>query len=187
MTTSRVESGGDNPFNPPPELRDPARRLRGRLVSPVTVWTAADDGKPAAITVSSVVVAEGSPASVLGLIDPLSEFWSTVRRSKRFVVHVLLEEHRRLSDSFAGRYPGPGSKFEDFPFHLSAWGPALQDVRTRAFCSLGGFLEVGEALLVRGDIDQHELGSSATSPLAYFRGGYYGIRPRRVKARPTTT
>jgi hypothetical protein len=27
------------PFAVPPERRDPARRLRGRLVAPVTVWT----------------------------------------------------------------------------------------------------------------------------------------------------
>jgi 3-hydroxy-9,10-secoandrosta-1,3,5(10)-triene-9,17-dione monooxygenase reductase component len=183
---SRVVSGGDNPFNPPPELRDPARRLRGRLVSPVTVWTSATvRDEPAAITVSSLLVAEGDTPAVLGLIDPLSDFWSAVQQSKRFVVHVLLEEHRKLSEVFAGRHPGPGSKFDGLAFELTPRGPVLGDIRTRAFCSLGGVLDVGDALLVRGDIDGHELSAAATSPLAYFRGAYYGLRPPRVRGRGT--
>jgi 3-hydroxy-9,10-secoandrosta-1,3,5(10)-triene-9,17-dione monooxygenase reductase component len=177
--TSRVVSGGDNPFNPPHELRDPARRLRGRLAAPVTVWTAGDGDGPTAITVSSILIAEGTTPAVLGLIDPLSDFWSAAQRSKRFVMHVLLEEHRKLSELFAGRYPGPGSKFDGVPYQLTPWGPTLDQVRTRAFCSLGGLLEVGDGFLLRGDIDEYGLGSPATSPLVYFRGGYHGIRPRR--------
>jgi 3-hydroxy-9,10-secoandrosta-1,3,5(10)-triene-9,17-dione monooxygenase reductase component len=176
---SRVVSGGDNPFNPPPERRDPARRLRGRLVSPVTVWTAATDDGPVGITVSSILVADGEPPAVLGLIDPLSDFWSAVQESKAFIVHVLLEPHRRLSDLFAGRYPGPGSKFDGVAFEPTPWGPVLDDAGTRACCRLGGATEVGDALLVRGDVERHELGPGSTAPLAYFRGDYYGIRPRR--------
>jgi hypothetical protein len=35
-----IRIGGQHPFATPPELRSPARRLRGRLLAPVTVWTA---------------------------------------------------------------------------------------------------------------------------------------------------
>jgi len=35
-----IRVGGQPPFAVPAERRDPARRLRGRLVAPVTVWTA---------------------------------------------------------------------------------------------------------------------------------------------------
>ena len=38
-----IRIGMQPPFTVPPERRDPARRLRGRLVAPVTVWTA---GRP---------------------------------------------------------------------------------------------------------------------------------------------
>ena len=63
--------------------QDSARRLRGRLTVPVTVWTAYDrDGIPAGITVSSVLVVEGEPPEVIGLLGPLSEFWDAVSHSK---------------------------------------------------------------------------------------------------------
>jgi hypothetical protein len=48
---------GDTPFAVPPERRSPARRLRGRLVAPVTVWTAGHPPGGAGLTVSSVLVA----------------------------------------------------------------------------------------------------------------------------------
>jgi hypothetical protein len=35
-----IRIGRQPPFAVPPERRDPARRLRGRLVAAVTVWTA---------------------------------------------------------------------------------------------------------------------------------------------------
>ena len=54
--------GNQHPFAVPPERRDPARRLRGRLVAPVTVWTAGHPSTGAGLTVSSVLVAEGQPA-----------------------------------------------------------------------------------------------------------------------------
>ena len=36
--------------------RDPVRQLRGRLVSPVTLWTAGDADRRAGLTVSSTEV-----------------------------------------------------------------------------------------------------------------------------------
>jgi hypothetical protein len=35
-----IRVGGQHPFATPPDRRSPARRLRGRLLAPVTVWTA---------------------------------------------------------------------------------------------------------------------------------------------------
>jgi 3-hydroxy-9,10-secoandrosta-1,3,5(10)-triene-9,17-dione monooxygenase reductase component len=42
-----IRIGGQPPFAVPPERRDPTRRLRGRLVAPVTVWTAGRRAGPA--------------------------------------------------------------------------------------------------------------------------------------------
>jgi flavin reductase (DIM6/NTAB) family NADH-FMN oxidoreductase RutF len=57
---------------------------------PVTIWTAnGNEGRPEGITVSSILIGEGDPPSVLGLIAPDPSFWDAVRASKRFVVHVL--------------------------------------------------------------------------------------------------
>ena len=48
--------GDENPFVAAVEDRDPGRRLRGRLVAPVTVWTASGADGPVGLTVSSVLM-----------------------------------------------------------------------------------------------------------------------------------
>jgi flavin reductase (DIM6/NTAB) family NADH-FMN oxidoreductase RutF len=71
----------------------------------VTVWTAASLDRRAGLTVSSLLVAEGEPAEVLGLIDPLSELFDVLVERGAFVVHVLDHSDRRLAGMFAGEYP----------------------------------------------------------------------------------
>src|SRR4029450_1483771 len=96
-----IRIGRQPPFAVPPERRDPARRLRGRLVGPGTVWTAGKLPGGAGLTVSSVLVAEGQPARLLGLIDPTSAFWETARETGAFVVHVLAVGDRALAERFS--------------------------------------------------------------------------------------
>src|SRR5918911_4727419 len=84
-----IRVGSQPPFAVPPERRDPPRRLRGRLVTPVTVWTAGRPPGGAGLTASSVLVAEGQPARLLGLIDPTSAFWEAAQETRAFVVHAL--------------------------------------------------------------------------------------------------
>ena len=172
---------GEDPFGTPVELREPARRFRGRLVAPVTGWISiAEDGTPAAITVSSIMVAEGTPAAIVGLLDPLSEFWSALEHTERFVVHVFDRSHRRVADQFAGRYPGPDARFENVELSTSSWGPVVEHVKDRAYCTLASFTEIGDLLLVRGDIDKLELADADLDPLAYFRGHYQDVKPRHT-------
>jgi hypothetical protein len=47
-----------DPFATPEQDKSPVRRLRGRLASAVTLWTAPG---PAGLTVSSMLVADGDP------------------------------------------------------------------------------------------------------------------------------
>lgn len=188
ISTGETGAGGEgvriqssDPFATPPELRDPARRFRARLVAPVTVWTAtAGDGGRTGITVSSVVVGEGEPPTMLGLVGPVTDFWEAVGETKAFVVHVLDDRQRRIADDFAGRNPGPDAPFGELAVDESAWGPVLADVPTRAYCNLGGFLEVGYFLMVRGDIDHFDVPDHARSPLAHYRGDYFTVRPRET-------
>ena len=168
-----------DPFATPAELRDPARRFRARLVAPVTVWTAAAaDGRRTGITVSSLTVVEGEPPVVMGVIGPVTDFWEAVGETKRFVVHALDEDQRRVADDFAGRNPGPDAPFGSLATEESEWGPLLADVATRAYCRMGGFLEVGYFLMVRGDIDSFDLPDRPRPPLAHYRGDYVNVRPR---------
>jgi 3-hydroxy-9,10-secoandrosta-1,3,5(10)-triene-9,17-dione monooxygenase reductase component len=168
---------GADPFELPVEERDAIRRLRGRLPMPVTIWTAYGvEDFPAGITVSSMLVEEGDPPCVLGLIAPDSTLWDAVRVSKRFVVHILDRNQSRIADQFALRYPG--DPFEEVAIVKSDHGPVLGDVRTRSACSLAGYLDGGYSLMIRGSIDQVELDPNPTQPLVHYRGRYLttGIR-----------
>ncbi len=173
--TSRI---GSNPFTTPIEAREPARRLRGRLAMPVTVWTAQGAAKNAAgITVSSVLIAEGAPSEVLGLVDPLSSFFEAARETGRFLVHVLASDQTRLAEKFALRLPGDPFEGEDVA--PTPWGPALIRTATRAACTLHGTTEAGYAHLVRGRIDEIVLDEGAVQPLVHYRGSYLSTGPRR--------
>lgn len=169
---------GSNPFVTPREAREPVRRLRGRLAAPVTVWTAQSAADiPAGITVSSVLVVEGAPPELLGLIDPLSAFCDAAEETGRFVVHVVQSDQTRLAEKFALRLPG--DPFEGEEVRGTPWGPVLERASTRASCTLLGSTDAGYGRLLRGRIDDVVLDERAGQPLVHYRGGYVGIRPLR--------
>jgi 3-hydroxy-9,10-secoandrosta-1,3,5(10)-triene-9,17-dione monooxygenase reductase component len=170
-----IRVGGQPPFAVPPERRDPARRLRGRLVAPVTVWTAGHPPGGAGLTVSSVLVAEGEPARLLGLVDPTSAFWEAMRETGGFVVHVLAAGDRALAERFSEVRPPIRGVFDGLEVAESPWGPVLGGSRPRAACRLAGSTPVGYAELVEGEVEQLEL-VDLEDPLAYLHGRYRSVR-----------
>jgi len=187
----------EHPFLPAAEERDPVRRLRARLVAPVTIWAAASESAMggritrAGFTVGSTTVADGDPACVLGLIDPEAELWTALQDSGRFTVNVLHWTDRNVADVFAGLAPSPGGNFGTGIWQDTAYGPALEG-RTWAGCRLVGSRTVGYGLLVTGAIKEVVVdptegrdGGSATESapadaLARLRGRYTPVpAPRR--------
>lgn len=172
---------GRDPFATPVDRRDPARRLRSRLPLPVTVWTTRGWSAGAAgLTVSSVIVAEGEPAAVVGLVGPLTDFWDALSESRRFVVHVLGVEDHHTADLFTGRWPVT-DPFDQLAVRDSPWGPVLDGVGTRAYCELGETTDVGYSRMIQGHIDHIDLEPRRVRPLAYFRGTYQTIRSRSAE------
>jgi 3-hydroxy-9,10-secoandrosta-1,3,5(10)-triene-9,17-dione monooxygenase reductase component len=169
-----IRVGMQPPFAVPPERRDPARRLRGRLVAPVTVWTAGRLPGGAGLTVSSVLVAEGQPPRLLGLIDPTSAFWEAMRETGAFVVHVLAVGDRALAERFSEIRPPIRGPFDGLEVAESPWGPVVGGSRPRAACRLAGSTPVGHGELVEGVIEQLEL-SDLEDPLAYLHGRYRSV------------
>jgi 3-hydroxy-9,10-secoandrosta-1,3,5(10)-triene-9,17-dione monooxygenase reductase component len=169
-----IRIGMQPPFAVPPERRDPARRLRGRLVAPVSVWTAGDPPGGAGLTVSSVLVAEGQPARLLGLIDPTSAFWEAMQEARAFVVHVLAVGDRALAERFSEIRPPIRKPFDGLQVAGSPWGPILAGSRPRAACRLAGSTPVGHGELVEGVIEELEL-PDLEHPLAYLHGGYRSV------------
>ncbi|HLI43025.1 MAG TPA: flavin reductase family protein [Acidimicrobiales bacterium] len=172
MTADRppkVNVRTEDPFSTPPGERRVDRRLRGRLVAPVTVWTAGTPERLAGLTVSSVLVAEGEPPHLLGLLDPLSELVELATATSTFTVHVLAEADRRLAAAFAAEYPG--DPFDGLEVAETRHGPKLLIGRTVAACRLAETAPVGYSLLVTGVIEEVEIAREG-APLARYRGGY---------------
>ena len=164
----------DDPFADPPERRDAVRRLRGRLGTTVSLWTAGERAARAGLTVSSYVVAHGEPGHVLALVDPDSDLADTVRDTGRCVVQLLEWRHRGLADAFAGTSPAPGGPFRLAEWEDTTWGPVLPDASAWAGLRVGVTQEVGWSLLLDGVVEHVVLGEEA-APLVHRRGRY--LRP----------
>ncbi|MEV6341988.1 flavin reductase family protein [Actinoplanes sp. NPDC051851] len=169
---STDEPGGrihsTDPFAVPDTAKSPTRRLRGRLAAPVTLWTTPG---PSGLTVSSVLVADGDPGRVLGLIDEESDFWDAVSASGRFAVIPLTPADRQLADRFAGLMPAPGGLFAAGEWRQTGYGPVPADAGTWAGCRLDAERPCGWALLVEAVIETIEVGEAA-EPLVHYRGRY---------------
>jgi 3-hydroxy-9,10-secoandrosta-1,3,5(10)-triene-9,17-dione monooxygenase reductase component len=167
-----------NPFATPDDAKSPIRRLRGRLPSPVTLWTAYDhEGRRAGLTVSSTVVIDGSPGRLLGAINDESTLWDAVRRTGRFAVAPLRERDGRLADTFAGLMPAAGGPFTVGDWLDTDYGPVLAGLGAWAGCRLDDARPMGWALLIESTVEHVEINSDDDpSPLAHYRGQYVSTR-----------
>ncbi len=158
---------GDHPFLPPESERSPVRRLRGRLVSTVALWTAEKAGLP----LTSMLVADGTPALAIGLVDEDSLLWSAIQRTSTFAISLLSWSHRGLADAFAETAPAPGGPFRLTSWEETAWGPVPSAVTTWAGCRLLDSRQSGWAVEVRGTVEHIEVGEDP-EPLLHRRGRY---------------
>ena len=155
-----------HPFATPPEQRDAARRLRGRLASTVSLWLAGAGRARVGLTVSSMLVALGEPARVIGLVDPDSDLAAGL--SDRFTVVLLAEGDHGIAETFAGLAPAPGGLFRE-GFGDTDWGPVLPG-RSWAGVRLESTRELGWSREVVGVIDHVELVEG--EPLLHLQGRY---------------
>ena len=156
-----------NPFASDP---DPVRRFRGRLGGAVSLWTSGAGGSRAGLTVSSVMVANGEPGRVLGLLDPDAGLTDVLRETGLGVVQLLEWGDRALADAFGGVAPAPGG-----PFTLGTWtetehGPVLVD-RTHALVRLESLAPVGWSALATVTIEAVEMAEEHRG-LEHRRGRY---------------
>lgn len=139
------------------------------MPAPVTVWASGAGAGRTGLTVSSVIVANGEPGHVLGVIDADSDWWSS--EPETVVVNLLAEEHRFLADAFAGTAPAPGGPFTLGAWGDSEWGPVLgESAGWLGVRLLEETSEVGWGLLVEGVVEHVELGEA--DALIHLRGRY---------------
>jgi flavin reductase (DIM6/NTAB) family NADH-FMN oxidoreductase RutF len=197
----------EHPFLPPEAARSPVRRFRGRLPSPVSLWTAGQGTgrQRAGLTVSSTLVADGDPGIVVGLVDPLSDLWDVLVESGNAVVTALGWRDHQVADRFGYVAPAPGGPFAGIDWQVTRWGPSLSRPSTWAGCRLlaDRTAEVGYGLLVQLEIEQvtieqasigessiddaaaadsstHDSPTEAVeSPLVHYHGRYRRLRDLR--------
>ncbi len=163
---------GTHPFADPDP--DPARRFRGRLGGTATLWTAGAGADRAGLTLTSVVVALGEPARVLGLVDPDSDLAAAVDVTGTAVVQVLTWADRDLAEGFAGTAPAPGGVFQQAEFVDTTWGPRLDRATTWAGVRLESSADVGWSRLLTCAVEHVEIGDDA-DVLVHRRGRW--VRP----------
>ena len=163
-----AEIHSDDPFATPDADKSTVRRLRGRLATTVTLWTTPG---PAGLTVGSVLVADGEPGRVLGLVDEESDFWDVLRATGRFAITPLTGADQQLADRFAGLMPAPGGLFATGDWTPTEYGPVPAGAGTWAGCRVVGDRPCGWALLVEATIETTTLGAGP-APLVHFRGRY---------------
>jgi 3-hydroxy-9,10-secoandrosta-1,3,5(10)-triene-9,17-dione monooxygenase reductase component len=163
-----------DPFATPEDQRSPLRRLRGRMASPVTLWTAGADRSRAGLTVSSVLIVDGRPGRVAGIVDEESDLWSSLESTGRFVVSLLGPGDEQAADRFAGLLPAPGGLFRDPLWTDTAWGPVREGTSAWVGCRLDAGRPYGWGLLVEATIDEITL-NEPVPPLVHYRGRYRGL------------
>jgi 3-hydroxy-9,10-secoandrosta-1,3,5(10)-triene-9,17-dione monooxygenase reductase component len=161
-----------DPFATPEEQRSPVRRLRGRLPSPVTVWTAGEGSGRAGLTVSSILVVDGEPGRVIGVLDDESELWEAMRDTGRAAITMLHAGEHLLSDRMAGLIPAPGGRFSTGEWTQTDWGPVPSHALTWAGVRLDGSRSLGFGLLVEATIEELHLDADPAPPLVHARGRY---------------
>jgi flavin reductase (DIM6/NTAB) family NADH-FMN oxidoreductase RutF len=163
-----------DPFATPDDARSPLRRLRARMPATVTLWTAyGRDTRPAGLTVSSTVVAEGEPGLVLGLVDDESDLYEAMRHAGRVAVTVLADGDGQLADRFAGLLPAPGGLFgEPSGWEATEFGPVRARRRPWVGCTLSSTARAGYGVLVTATVDRIEFGDDEVPPLVRHRGRY---------------
>lgn len=154
---------------------DPVRRFRGRLGGAVSLWTAGADEHRAGLTVSSVMVAGGDPARVLGLLDPDSDLREVLETTGRGVVHLLRWPHRELAEAFAGLFPAPGGRFREGDWEPTSHGPRLRTASTWALVEVEELRPVGWSELATcriAGVTVDDLPPEADDTLEHRRGRY---------------
>ncbi len=160
-----------NPFAEPP---DPVRRFRGRLGGAVSLWTSGVGPARAGLTVSSLTVANGEPARILGLLDPDADLTQQLIDSEVAVVQLLTWADRDLAEAFAGTSPAPGGAFRMGAWEQTSHGPALVD-RTRALIRLESARAEGWSTLVVGLVEAVEVQEDLDA-LEHRRGRYRRVQ-----------
>jgi len=166
-----IHSG--HPFADPEP--DEVRRFRGRLGGAVTLWTTGEGAGRAGLTVSSLMVANGEPPRILALLDPESDFLSSVRDTEACVVQALSWRDRDLAEMFAGTSPAPGGAFAHAEWEQTSWGPRLASATTWAHAVPLDEQPAGWSVLLTCRLEEAHVLDETEPALGHRRGRFFPL------------
>lgn len=135
------------------------------------VTTLEPDGTPRGLTTNAVTSVSAEPPILLVCIDRDSRTLPALRRSRRFVVNFMRDDHAEICELFA-------SKAED-KFASVAWTPGLDGVPilhegaiAHAECVTLDELEIGDHVVVTGRVEAGDGPAPDDVPIVWFRRGF---------------
>jgi len=163
------------------------RSILRRFASGVAVVTTLDGDRPWGTTVNSFSSVSLHPPLVLVAFDRHRRIVDGLRMTGRYVVNVLGEDQRALSDCFAG---GPGSEGTATPgreelcgaaWHTGHLGlPVLDDAIATLECTVVDVHPAGDHDLYIARVDVAEAAGQEPMPLLYYSGRYLRIERASV-------
>ena len=149
------------------------RHALSRFSSGVTVVTTRNAaGHAYGITVSAFCSVSLAPPMVLVCIEKITASHDAIAEAGAFVVNVLREEQRPLSEQFA---EPAADKFSNVAIEENAAGiPVLSNALTNIECSLVHCYDGGDHTIFVGSVDVVTVRDGV--PLIYSQGDYAGLR-----------
>lgn len=149
------------------------RRALSRFASGVTIVTTKDaDGKLYGITVSAFCSVSLEPPLILVCLERTTGSSRALPQSGAFVVNVLRENQRHLSNHFASP---AGDKFAGVEYHFGIDGiPVLTGALAHLECRLRDAHQGGDHSIFVGEIEKATADDG--NPLLYFHGNYREIK-----------
>ena len=151
---------------------DEFRAALSRFPSGVTVVTTKDaDGQLHGITVSAFCSVSLEPPLILVCVEKIASSHGALHESGTFVVNILSENQRDLSEHFASQIE---DKFQTVKYHEGIHGlPVLVGVAASLECTLHATYDGGDHTIFVGSIENVTIND--IRPLAYLHGDYRSI------------
>lgn len=148
------------------------RYALSHFASGVCVVTTVDKaGKQFGITVSAFCSVSLDPALILVCIERSTASHYAFGESEVFIVNILSEDQRSLSEHFATPFP---NKFSEIPHRITDSGvPALDGTIATIECRLHATLDGGDHSIFLGRVEEAHIRGGR--PLIYFRSDYHDL------------
>lgn len=150
------------------------RRALAQHAAGVVVVTALSEGVPVGLTATSFSSVSLAPPLVSFYVDRSSTTWPWLRLADHFAVNVLAGEQSGIATRFArkgiDRFGEP-TRWRPGPYGA----PLLEDVSAHLICLPHTTVDIGDHILVVGQVAQAEV--FGARPLLYHQGRYGRFLP----------